>query len=62
MVPRHVMRVQPFYTKCSFPLTPERALTADLHALVEAVLAVVLPVAQPLFGDALVLGAGELVP
>lgn len=37
-------------------------LTADLHALVEAVLAVVLSVAEPLLGDALVLGAGELVP
>lgn len=43
-------------------MTSERAPTADLHALVEAVLAVVLPVAQPLFGDALVLRAGELVP
>lgn len=40
----------------------ERALTADLRALVQAVLAVVLPVTQPLFGDALVLWAGELVP
>lgn len=38
------------------------ALTTDLRALVEAVLAVVLPVTQPLLGDALVLGAGELVP
>ena len=37
-------------------------LTADLQALVEAVLAVVLAVTQPLLGDALVLGAGELVP
>lgn len=43
--------------------TPQkRLLTADLGALVQAVLAVVLAVAQPLFGDALVLGASKLVP
>lgn len=51
-----------FYASIAFPMTSERAPTADLHALVEAVLAVVLPIAQPLFGDALVLRAGELVP
>lgn len=51
-----------FYAHDRFEVTSERALTTDLHALVEAILAVVLPVAQPLFGDALVLRAGELVP
>ena len=35
--------------------TFERALTTDLNALVKAVLTVVLAIAQPLFGDALVL-------
>lgn len=40
----------------------KKALTADLHALIKAILAVVLPVTQPLLGDALVLRAGKLVP
>lgn len=40
----------------------ERAFTASLLALVQAVAAVVLPVTEPLLSDALVLGAGELVP
>lgn len=44
-----------FYTKGRFPMTSARALTTDLHALVKAILAVVLPITQPLFGNALVL-------
>lgn len=47
---------------CSQATPKAQLLTADLGALVQAVLAVVLAVAQPLLGDALVLGAGELVP
>lgn len=50
------------YVNSGALMTSERALTADLHTLVESVLAVVLPIAQPLFGNALVLGASELVP
>lgn len=45
-----------------FLMTSERALTADLHALIKAILAVVLSITQPLFGNALVLWAGKLVP
>lgn len=51
-----------FYTNSRFLMTSERALTADLHTLVKAILTVVLPVTQPLFGNALVLWAGKLVP
>lgn len=40
----------------------ERALTTDLYALVKTVLAVIFAITQPLFGDALILGAGKLVP
>lgn len=45
-----------------FLMTSERALTADLHALIKAILTVVLSVTQPLLGNALVLWAGKLVP
>lgn len=51
-----------FYSNIRLCTTAERALTTDLHALIQAVLTVVLAVAQPLLGNALVLGAGELVP
>lgn len=51
-----------FYTNGIFLMTSERALTTDLYTLVKAILAVVLSVTQPLFGNALVFGAGKLVP
>lgn len=51
-----------FYVNSRALMTSERALTADLHTLVEPILAVILPITQPLFGNALVLGAGKLVP
>lgn len=45
-----------------FLMTSERALTADLHALIKAIFTVVLSITKPLFGNALVLWAGKLVP
>lgn len=37
-------------------------LTADVHALVQAIAAVVVAIAEPLPGDALVFGARKLIP
>lgn len=45
--------------KCKFAAL---GFTANFLALVQSITAVVLPVADPLFGDALVFRAGELIP
>lgn len=47
------------WPKCKFML---QSFTANFLAFVQSVTAVVLPVTEPLFGNALVFRAGELIP
>ena len=43
-------------------MTLESLLTTDLYTFIQAVLTVILPITQPLLSNALVFGAGKLVP